>query len=576
MSEAKRILIVDDNEAIHADIKSILLDSVVKTDDETRELENELFGISIGPEGSAGGSKYIIDDAYQGEEALELVALAAAQNAPYSLVFMDVRMPPGIDGIQTIEMMWRKFPFIEVVICTAFTDYTWDEIITRFQDSDKLMLLKKPFEPILLRQLTSSLTKKWELQRQSTDSLQAMKQEVSERNLQIRKLSSELRRMKEEHGDGPDQKRSFFADISFKIRTPLTDLFGLSEALQETELSKEQVDYTASINSAVNSMLDQMQNVYDSALEDELQLEDTPFRLRDILDEIEKNIKTRIGSKPLEFNHELDKDLPDLIGDSKRLKQVLTSLLENAIQYTDKGEVVLRTTVEATEGDGRLIKFVVKDSGKGMPEAILRAINDGNGELPVRGRGLKLVMKILKRMNSELHCDSKPGAGTELGFTLTFNVARAQDVTVVSEDEPVQFEKLKVLLVEDNVTNQLVLKGMLGRYGLAIDIVQNGEHAIEAFQVENYDIIYMDWHMPGMDGLEATREIRKLEKERGTRIPIIAVTANVLPGDKEKCLEAGMDDYLAKPIRQKDILRTLSRWGNASKNCHAITSRGQE
>jgi signal transduction histidine kinase len=425
------------------------------------------------------------------------------------------------------------------------------------------MLLKKPFEPIMLRQLTASLTRKWELQRQSTDNLSALKQEVDERNEQISRLSSELRRMKAEHGDQPDQKRAFFADISFKIRTPLTDLFGVSEALQETELSKEQVDYATSINSAVNSMLDQMQDVYDSDLDDsELQLDNVPFSLYDMLKEIEQGLVAKIGSKPVNLRQERSKDLPDLlVGDKKRLKQVLSNLAENAIKYSENGEVLVNATVAGTEGEQYRVRFTVRDRGPGMPEPTQKAILEGDEQALSHGRGLKLVMKILKRMKTKLSCETAAGGGTILGFTLSFKLSDAQSVKVVSEADLERFKSLKVLLVEDNVTNQLVLKGMLSKYGLNVDVVQSGEHAVEAFREKEYDIIYMDWHMPGMDGLETTHEIRKLEAGQGIRTPIIAVTANVLPGDREKCLGAGMDDYLSKPIRQQDIFRTLGRWG---------------
>ncbi len=166
MNRNHRILIVDDNEAIHRDIRSILVGPEFLDDKETMALEMELFddGGAIVPAVASGADSYGIDDAYQGEDAIEIVRRAANDHNPYSLVFMDVRMPPGLDGVETIKKIWEDCPDVQMVICTAYSDYSWDEIVANFGRTDKLLFLKKPFDTTALRQIVFAMTEKWQLE----------------------------------------------------------------------------------------------------------------------------------------------------------------------------------------------------------------------------------------------------------------------------------------------------------------------------------------------------------------------------------------------------------------------------
>ena len=199
MIKNNRILIVDDTEAIHHDIRTVLNNSKKYQDSEALELENDLFGTSDSEEitKKAEFMEYIIDDAYQGEKAIEMVEAAQRENYPFSLIFMDVRMPPGIDGIETIQKIWANYPNIEMVICTAYSDYSWNKIIDSLGRTDRLLFMRKPFDATVLKQITLTLTTKWQLQQKSIHYVEDLEREVAERTKQLNDLVKELRESKE-------------------------------------------------------------------------------------------------------------------------------------------------------------------------------------------------------------------------------------------------------------------------------------------------------------------------------------------------------------------------------------------
>lgn len=185
------ILIVDDNKSIHKDILKVLSNTSSAMIEELGDIEESLFG-DDNPLEVKKEEGYVIDHAYQGEEAFELVCKAEKNNDPYALIFMDVRMPPGMDGIETIARIWERYPYVEMVICTAFSDYTWDEIVDRLGDTDRLLFIKKPFDSITVKQLTVSLIKKWNLSNTARHYIKALEEEVFGRTSQLRKLLGEM------------------------------------------------------------------------------------------------------------------------------------------------------------------------------------------------------------------------------------------------------------------------------------------------------------------------------------------------------------------------------------------------
>lgn len=193
MEKNHRILIVDDNEAIHKDIKSILHDSTMLDDEETQALEDELFSDEEDEAAETNEAiEYTIDDAFQGKDAIRMVEKAGSEGHPYSMAFMDVRMPPGLDGIQTIQQIWQHHPDVEMVICTAYSDYSWNEIMSNFGKTDRLLFLKKPFDTTALKQITLTLTTKWDLRREAAYYINNLEAEVQKRTTELNKMIVDL------------------------------------------------------------------------------------------------------------------------------------------------------------------------------------------------------------------------------------------------------------------------------------------------------------------------------------------------------------------------------------------------
>ncbi len=224
----RRVLVVDDNKSIHKDIDSILLSSSSDVDHELLEFEKELFDTDPVPADKAIFN-YEIDHAFQGEEAAKMVQNAIKNANPYALIFMDVRMPPGIDGIQTIRKIWKKTPHVEVVICTAYSDYSWDQIMSNLGVSDKLLFMRKPFDATALKQTALSLTTKWRLQQESIHYTEKLEKEVAKRTKELEKLLEAYKKMKDAAEKATEAKSEFLANMSHEIRNPMSGIMAMNE-----------------------------------------------------------------------------------------------------------------------------------------------------------------------------------------------------------------------------------------------------------------------------------------------------------------------------------------------------------
>ncbi len=344
MSGKKRILIVDDNQAIHEDIKHILSDVNAETkDSETMALEEELFDDKKFQEKHSTDfdAEYIIDDAYQGEEALEMVAEAEKEGSPYSLIFMDVRMPPGMDGIQTTHEIWKKSPHIEVVICTAFSDYSWDKIVQKLGATDHLMFMKKPFETTTIKQTALSLTKKWDLARKKREQIDSLEMEVANRTKQLDSMVFHLSELKEKAVAETIAKSSFVSNMSFDIRTPLSGIMGMTDMLLDTNLDDEQRNFAKTIKVSSNSLLTVISDILDfSRIESGgIDLDEIEFNIRTTVEDVADLVSVIAYEKGLELATLVHSDIPEtLVGDPLRIRQILLNFASNAVKYTESGE----------------------------------------------------------------------------------------------------------------------------------------------------------------------------------------------------------------------------------------------
>ncbi len=284
-------------------------------------------------------------------------------------------------------------------------------------------------------------------------------------------------------------------------------------------------------------------------------------------------LKQKADERRVNIKTELDSKIPEVIrGDSVRIRQILSNLLTNAIKFTEEGDITMRISVLEKDDDYARLRFEVIDTGIGIPEEVQRKLfnsftqADGSTTRKYGGTGLGLaiVRQLVTMMRGRLGVNSEPGKGSNFWAEIAFEIAN-ETAPVASQKKAVEeIVELtgKALLVEDNPVNQVVAKKMLEKVGIEFEVVNNGEEAVNRLQHDHdFDLVLMDCQMPVMDGYEATQRIREYEKENELdHLPVIAMTANAMEGDKDKCLAAGMDDYVAKPVKQQALRETLAKY----------------
>jgi len=369
-------------------------------------------------------------------------------------------------------------------------------------------------------------------------------------------------------------KSNFLANISHELRTPLNAVLGLTELTLHTPLNEQQRDYLGNIQDSAESLLSLINEILDfSRIEaGRLELSNGEFSLRTTLNRAVFNLAHQANDKGVRFNFTIDKQIPEhLVGDRNRLRQVAINLISNAIKFTEKGKVEFVIRLVHRENNALRLNFEVRDTGIGIPEQqqqeIFQAFVQGDSSITRRyggtGLGLTISSALVQLMGGQIHVISEVGKGSIFYFELDFAVAQFQSEQATKVSTPPDtgepdLQPLTILIVEDNPMNQMLAVKILQNDGHIVDVADNGLEAIQKTGQREYDLILMDLQMPVMDGLEATRRIRESERLTGKHLPVIAMTAHALPEVKDSCIEAGMDDYIAKPVRRADLIAALT------------------
>ncbi len=407
------------------------------------------------------------------------------------------------------------------------------------------------------------------------NNLESLNENLKDEIQHGKQIELELKKAKEKAEQVSQAKGEFLANMSHEIRTPMNGVIGTLQLLEDTSLNDEQKEFVDIAHKSADALLAILNDILDlSKIEaGKLSFENITFDFKQIVKDIVILHSLKAEQQGVFLLQQVDESLPEfLMGDPTRLRQVIVNLVSNALKFTSQGEVKISVDVVNKETDSVDLKIAVIDTGIGIPqtaqETLFNAFTQADGSTTRKyggtGLGLAIVSQLVDLMGGSLGVDSVEGEGSVFWFTVNLQCAKkAPEMAgeIAKNNKALQLEA-KILLVEDNPINQMVAQKMLEKVGLKPTLANNGVEALKQLNERSFDLVLMDCQMPEMDGFDATREIRKLDIMALNQrpLPIVAMTANVMSGDRERCLDVGMDDYIGKPVQRDQLASVLKKW----------------
>lgn len=488
-------------------------------------------------------------------------ALRATIKDDFAMAILDVQMP-GMDGYETLSLMRTrsKTKYLPVIFVSAI--HQSDLHIIRGIETGAVDFIPKPIIPEILAGKVRVFL-----------DLHQQRQELVNLLHRFDEQNAELKQQREIAQKANEAKSLYLAYMSHEIRTQLNGIIGLSKILNSTELKSDQKELMDTIVVSGDTLLGIINEILDfSKVESgQVALDINETDLRKLVDNIINLLTHKALEKNIYLKSTVADDIPRLVlADALRLNQIITNLVNNALKFTENGGVTVSIKQIATESDNAKLRFEVIDTGIGMPADIQGKLFNDYAQADATtsrkyggtGLGLAISKKLVSIMKGAIGVDSTPGEGSVFWFETSFKIKKQPGEIIRKEDISVVNDEVNLLIAEDNKANQMVIRHLLKNHKVRYDMVENGAQAVDMFKSNTYQLILMDMQMPDIDGLEATRLIRQYEKEM--KLPpvyIVAITANIMDEDKQRCFEAGMNDYLTKPFREHEFKQILTNTG---------------